>query len=195
MGCGVIELKYAMPMKWIRTLIIIATLMTAACTTENCPQNVLKQFYSQYLELCCPPNGEYPDFNKAQQLLQQYMTPQLYDKWMKSHDAESSSWIDYDMFVQGQDCWPGIRAESISRIGKSQWYEVVVVLPDYDNLDSIVKRSSVFFHLSQQDEAWHIDAVDDGFNHIGCDNTIKDMTLLNSPEYQKQRVLTNLIVE
>ena len=169
--------------------------MAAACTTENGPQQVLKQFYSQYLEVSCPPFGEYPDFDKEQQLLQQYMTPQLYDNWMKSHDSESDQWIDYDILVQGQDCWPGIRAESINRIGKSQWYEVVVVLPDYDKPDSIVKRSSVFFHLTLMDEAWHIDAVDDGFTRLGIGYTGEDMTLLDSPEYQEHKVLSNLIGE
>ena len=182
-------------MRRICTLIIISTLMAAACTTENGPQQVLKQFYSQYLEVSCPPSGEYPDFDKEQQLLQQYMTPQLYDSWMKSYDSESVSWIDYDIFIQGQDCWPGIRAEGISRIGKSQWYEVVVVQPAPDSPDNIVNRSSVFFHLTRMDEGWLIDAVDDGFSRLGVANTGEEFTLLDSPEYQENKVLTNLIGE
>lgn len=182
-------------MKHCAAFLILVLLLMTACTRQAEQVTLLKNFYDEYLTLTCPPIGEYPDFDKAQHLLQQYMTPQLYDNWMKSHDAESSSWIDYDMFVQGQDCWPGIRTESISRIGKSQWYEVVVALPDYDNLDSIVKRSSVFFHLTHQDEAWHIDAVDDGFARLGSAYTGEDFTLLNSPKYQEHQVLSNLIVE
>ena len=175
--------------------LFLSLLLATACTRQAEPVALLNHLYEEYLPLSCPPPGEYPDVNKYGQVLIRYMTPQLYDDWMKSQDSERDSWIDYDIFVQGQDCWPGIRAESINRIGKSQWYEVVVGLPDYDNPDSIVKRSSVFFHLTLMDEAWLIDAIDDGFTRLGIGYTGEDLTLLDSPEYQEHKVLTNLIGE
>ena len=165
---------------------IQSTLMAAACTTENGPQQVLKQFYSQYLEVSCPPFGEYPDLDKEQQLLQQYMTPQLYDSWMKSYDSESVSWIDYDIFIQGQDCWPGIRVERVNHIAKTQWYEVVVIQPASDNPDKVLSRKHVFYHLTMGDDGqWLIDCIDDGCNRLGNAPTEEDAELRNNTDYQE----------
>ena len=60
-----------MPMRRFGTLTIIVTMMVAACTAQDCPQCQLKKFYNQYLELNCPPQGEYPDTEAVRQLLKQ----------------------------------------------------------------------------------------------------------------------------
>ena len=167
-----------MPMKRIYTLTIIATLLTAACTAQDCPQCALKKFYNQYLELSCPPQGVYPNYEEMQRLLKQNLTPKLYSTLEASHDVEGD-WIDYDMFIQGQDCWPGIHIKDIVHIEGSQWYEIIVTQPDTDNPDR-----RVFFHLESVDGQWRIDCIDDRHNRLGNAPAPEDKALKSHPDYQ-----------
>ena len=137
-------------------------MMVATCTAQDCPQCQLKKFYNQYLELNCPPQGEYPDTEAVRQLLKQHLTPKLYDAWEASHDAESDHWIDYDMFIQGQDCWPGIRIKDMAHIEGTEWYEILITQDGADNADR-----RVFFHLEPVNGRWLIGCIDDGHNRLG----------------------------
>jgi len=179
--------KIVMFMRRICTIVIIATLLTTGCTAHDCPQAVLEKFYDEYLALSCPPQGEYPNYEEVQQLLKQNLTTELYSALEASHDAESDHWIDYDMFIQGQDCWPGIRAERIERIDGSRWYVVEVVLPDMNNPDSIQMRNCVFFHLEKDDGdgQWLIGCIDDGYNRLGNAPREEEFALRNNLFYKE----------
>ena len=171
--------KIVMIMRRICTFMIIATLLTLGCTAQDCPQCVLKKFYNQYLELSCPPHGEYPNHEEVQRLLKQHLTPKLYSAWEASHDAESDDWIDYDMFIQGQDCWPGIHIKDIVQIKGTQWYEIIVTQPDMESPDR-----RVFFHLEPIDKQWRIGCIDDGHNRLGNAPEDEDKALKSNPDYQ-----------
>lgn len=168
-------------MRRICTLVILFTIMMAACTAQDCPQCQLKKFYNQYLEMTCTPQGEYPNYEEVQQLLKEHLTPELYSAWEASHDAESDQWIDYDMFIQGQDCWPGIHIKDIIHIEETQWYEIWVV---QEGSESDKRR--VFFHLEKMEGGWRIGCIDDGYNRLGDAPAAEDEALKNNPDYQKK---------
>ena len=172
-------MKIVMLMRRICTLVILATMLTTACTAQDCPQCVLKKFYNQYLEMSCPPQGEYPHYEEMQQLLKQNLTPKLYSALEASNDAESDNWIDYDMFIQGQDCWAGIHIKDIVHIEGTQWYEIIVTQPGIEDPDR-----RVFFHLEPVDKQWLIGCIDDGFNRLGFAPEPEDKALKSHPDYQ-----------
>lgn len=159
--------------------VIMATMMVVGCRAQECPQCQLKKFYNQYLELCCPPQGEYANYEKMQKLLKQHLTPKLYSALETSHNAESDHWIDYDMFIQGQDCWAGIHINNIINIEGTQWYEIIVTQPGIENPDR-----RVFFHLEPADGQWRIGCIDDGHNRLGDAPDSEDKALKNNPDYQ-----------
>ncbi len=172
-------MKIGILMRRICTLLILATLLTTGCTAQNCPQCQLKKFYNQYLELSCPPQGEYTNYEEVQRLLKQNLTPELYSALEASHDAESDNWIGYDMFIQGQDCWPGIHIKDIVHIEGTQWYEIIVTQPDMESPDR-----RVFFHLEPIDKQWRIGCIDDGHNRLGNAPEDEDKVLKSNPDYQ-----------
>lgn len=173
-------------MRRIGTLVVLVALLMAGCTQQGKQQALLEGFYDDYLALSCPPQGEYPDWTKIQQLVQRHLTPELFSDWEMSHNAELEEWIDYDMFIQGQDCWPGIRVERINHIAKTQWYEVVVMQPASDNPDKVLSRKHVFYHLTMGDDGqWLIDCIDDGCNRLGNAPTEEDAELRNNTDYQE----------
>ena len=167
-------------MRRICTFLTLATMMMAACTAQECPQCQLKRFYNHYLELSCPPEGELPNYEEAQQWLIRHLTPKLYEAWEASHDAESDEWIDYDMLIQGQDCWPGFHIKEITQIEGTQWYEIVAV---QDGSESGAK--CVFLHLTREGEQWLVDCIDDGHNRLGEAPAPENEVLKNYPKYQK----------
>ena len=167
-------------MRRICTFVIIATMM-AACTAQDCPQCQLKKFYNQYLELSCPPQGEYTNYEEVQRLLKQSLTPELYSAWEASHEAESDHWIDYDMFIQGQDCWPGIHIKDMAHIEGTQWYEIWVTQEGSEG-----DNRRVFFHLTKGKEQWLIDCIDDGYNRLGEAPASEDEALKSNPDYQRK---------
>ena len=131
--------------------------------------------------MSCPPQGEYPNYEVVQQLLKKHLTPELYSAWEASHDAESDQWIYYDMFIQGQDCWPGIHIKDIIHIEETQWYEIWVV---QEGTESYKRR--VFFHLTKGKEQWLIDCIDDGYNRLGEAPASEDEALKSNPDYQRK---------
>ena len=165
---------------------VFAALLMTGCTQQGKQQALIEGFYDEYLALSCPPQGDYPEWDEVQRVVQRYLTPDLFLDWESSHNAELDEWIDYDMFIQGQDCWPGIHVEQISRIDKTQWYEVVVVLPESDNPEKVLSRGIVFYHLVLGDDGqWLIDCIDDGYNRIGNAPADEDAALRENIEYQK----------
>lgn len=178
-------------MRRIGTLLVFAALLMAGCAREEGHEALLKGFYEEYLTLCCPPHGEQTDWTEVQQLVQRYTTYDLFQAWELSHNAELDSWIDYDMFIQGQDCWPGIRAERIERIGESQWYVVTVVQHASDNPDSMQKSDDVFFHLTKgDDDEWLIECIDDVYNRLGTAPHDQEATLRSHLAYRNKIVIT-----
>ena len=179
-------LKETTLMRRISTLVVFIALLMAGCSQQGKQQALLEGFYDEYLALSCPPQGEYPDWTKIQHLVQRYLTPELFSDWEMSHNAELEEWIDYDMFIQGQDCWPGIRVERISHIAKTQWYDVVVMQPELDNPDKVLSRAHVFYHLTLSDDGqWLIDCIDDGYNRLGNAPTEDEAGLKNDADYQE----------
>ena len=177
-------------MRRISTLLVIVAMMMAGCTSREGHEALLENFYDEYLALTCPPAGERTDWIEVQKVVQRYLTPELFLEWELSHNADLDCWIDYDMFIQGQDCWPGIRAERIERIEGSQWYVVEVVLPEIDNPDSIQKRDCVFFHLMPVDDGeWAIDCIHDGCNRLGRAPADEESALKNNSDYQKNECI------
>ena len=144
--------------------------MAGAALFSGCgdlePQDTLLFFYDDYLSLTCPEHGT-PDYEKVQACLQKYLSPRAYDELQRRRDADRDDWLDYDIFIQGQDCWPGIHLESIVMTESSDWYDVTIALPDYNNRDSIAERKHVFFYMEKGDHGWQIGAVDDRHNRIG----------------------------
>lgn len=178
-------------MRRISTLLVIAAMMMAGCTRQEGHEALLEKFYDEYLALSCPPDGKYPNWVEMQKVVQRYSTPELFAEWELSHNSELDSWIDYDIFIQGQDCWPGIRVEHIERIGKSQWYVVTVVQPEADNPDSIQKDEDVFFHLEPGDDGqWLIGCIDDRYNRLGTAPRDEEVALTNNLAYRYKIVIT-----
>lgn len=144
--------------------------MAGAALFSGCgdlePQDTLLFFYDDYLSLTCSEHGT-PDYEKVQACLQRYLSPRAYDELQRRRDVDRDDWLDYDIFIQGQDCWPGIHLESIIMTESSDWYDVTIALPDYNNRDSIAERKHVFFYMEKGDHGWQIGAVDDHHNRIG----------------------------
>ena len=180
-----------MLMRRICTIMIIATLLMAGCDRKAKQQALLEGFYDEYLTLTCPPSGELTDWTEVHRVVQRYVTPELFAEWELSHNPEFEEWIDYDIFIQGQDCWPGIRAEYIERIEGSQWYVVEVVLPDMNNPDSIQMNNCVFFHLEKGDDVgqWLIGCIDDGYNRLGNAPREEEFALRNNLFYKDKFVI------
>ena len=177
-------------MRRIETLMVIIALLMAGCSQQGKQQTLLQGFYDEYLSLTCPPLGEQTDWTEVQRVVQRYLTPELFFDWELSHNAELDEWIDYDMFIQGQDCWPGIRVESIKRIEKTQWYEVLVAQSEMDNPEKIIKREIVFYHLVLGDDGqWLIDCIDDGFNRLGNAPADEDAILKKNKDYIESTIL------
>lgn len=130
------------------------------------PQDTLLSFYDDYLSLTCPEHGT-PDYEKVQACLRRYLSPRAYDELQRRGDADRDDWLDYDIFIQGQDCWPGIHLERIVVTENSEWFDVIIALPDYNNRDSIAERKHVFFFMEKGNHGWQIGAVDDRHNRIG----------------------------
>ena len=85
--------------------------MAGAALFSGCgdlePQDTLLFFYDDYLSLTCPEHGT-PDYEKDHPCLQKCLSPRAYDDLQRRRDADRDDWLDYDIFIQGQDCWPGI---------------------------------------------------------------------------------------
>ena len=177
-------------MRRMGIILVFATLLIAGCDRQGKQQALLKGFYDEYLALSCPPSGEYPNWVEVQRVVQRYLTPELFFDWELSHNAELDEWIDYDMFIQGQDCWPGIHVESIKHIDKTQWYEVLVAQSEMDNPEKIIKREIVFYHLVPGDDGqWSIDCIDDGFNRLGNAPADEDAILKKNKDYIESTIL------
>ena len=177
-------------MRRISMLLVIAAMMMAGCTHQEGHEALLENFYGEYLALTCPPTGERTDWEEVHRLVQRYSTPELFTEWELSRNPDFNEWIDYDIFIQGQDCWPGIRAERIERIEGSQWYVVEVVLPEMDNPDSIQMRDCVFFHLKPVDDGeWAIDCIHDGCNRLGRAPGDEESALMNNSDYQENECI------
>ena len=131
-------------MRTIKTIFMLLA-MAGAALFSGCgdlePQDTLLFFYDDYLSLTCPEHGT-PDYEKVQACLQKYLSPRAYVELQRRRDADRDDWLDYDIFIQGQDCWPGI------------------------HLESVVSKH-VFFYMEKGDHGWQIGAVDDRHNRIG----------------------------
>ena len=177
-------------MKRMCIILVFAALLITGCDRQGKQQALLKGFYDEYLALTCPPTGKRTDWEEVHRLVQRYSTPELFAEWELSHNPDFDEWIDYDIFTQGQDCWPGIRAERIERIEGSQWYVVEVVLPEMDNPDSIQMRGCVFFHLKPvDDEGWAIDCIHDGCNRLGRAPGDEESALKSNSDYQENECI------
>lgn len=143
---------------------VLCTVMLWGCVQKT-PTDMLAAFFSDYLALSCGDGVS--DYGRVQECLKNYLSPRVADELEQRRDAEREDWLDYDIFIQGQDCWPGIRAEKITQVEGTDWYDVVVAVPDYDNHDSIADRKHVFFYLEKGDHGWQIGAVDDCHNRLG----------------------------
>ena len=156
-------------MKTFKTIFMLLA-MAGAALFSGCgdlePQDTLLFFYDDYLSLTCPEHGT-PDYEKVQACLQRYLSPRSYDELQRRRNADRDDWLDYDIFIQGQDCWPGIHLESVVMMENSNWYDVTIAWPDYNNRDSIAERKHVFFYMEKGDHGWQIGAVDDRHNRIG----------------------------
>ena len=147
-------------------LLAVATVALLSGCNKQAPEAFLFDFYDNYLTLSC---SEYdtPDYEQVQNCLHQYLSQRLYDELEQRRDFERDDWLDYDIFIQGQDCWPGIHLESVVMMENSNWYDVTIAWPDYNNRDSIAERKHVFFYMEKGDHGWQIGAVDDRHNRIG----------------------------
>lgn len=143
---------------------VLCTVMLWGCVQKT-PTDMLAAFYSDYLALSCGDGVS--DYGRVQECLKNYLSPRVADELEQRRDAEREDWLDYDIFIQGQDCWLGIRAEKITQVEGTDWYDVVVAQPDNINHDSIVNREHVFFYVEKGDDGWRIGAVDDRHNRIG----------------------------
>ena len=156
-------------MRAIKTIFMLLA-MAGAALFSGCgdlePQDTLLFFYDDYLSLTCPEHGT-PDYEKVQACLQRYLSPRAYVELQRRRDADRDDWLDYDIFIQGQDCWPGIHLESVVMMENSNWYDVTIAWSDYNNRDSIAERKHVFFYMEKGDHGWQIGAVDDRHNRIG----------------------------
>lgn len=127
-------------------LLAAATLTSLTGCHKQAPEVFLFGFYDNYLTLSCPEH-DYPDYYQIQDCQRQYLTQHAYNELERRHDVERNDWLDYDIFIQGQDCWPGICAERVVRVEHTRWYDVTVALPDYNNRDSVADRKHVFSTL------------------------------------------------
>ena len=100
-----------------------------------------------------------PDYEKDHPCLQRYLSPRAYDDLQRRRDAVRDDWLDYDFFIQGQDCWPGIHLEGVVMMEYPDWYDVTIAWPDYNNRDSIAERRHVFFYMEKGDHGWQIDML------------------------------------
>ncbi|MBR3725885.1 MAG: DUF3828 domain-containing protein [Bacteroidales bacterium] len=157
-------------------LLAVATVALLSGCNKQAPEAFLFDFYDNYLTLSC---SEYdtPDYEQVQNCLHQYLSQRLYDELEQRRDFERDDWLDYDIFIQGQDCWPGICAERITRVEETDWYDVTIALPDFSSRDSVVVREHVFFYLQQGDHGWQIAAVDDLHNRVGSAPTKDEAAL------------------
>ena len=175
-------------MKTVRTTIFTIVAMAVVALMQGCskpdPEAFLASFYEEYLPLTCSAY-DVPDYEQVQACLHKYLSRRAYDELELRRDADRDDWLDYDIFIQGQDCWPGIRVEKVSRVEESDWYDVVVVLPDFINSDSIIDRNHVFFYIEEGEQGWQVGAVDDGHNRLGSAPR-KDEAALKRRQWQNQ---------
>lgn len=126
----------------------------------------LTGFYKKYLAYSC--GSETWDYDAANALQKKCYSDSLMAAYLRSGEPETDRFVDYDMLIQGQDCWPTICVESVEPVGETYWMRVTLLVPaSSDNGMEEDWRRCVYCYIDQIQGMYRIACIRDQYNQLG----------------------------
>ena len=131
---------------------------------ENVREGFIKGFYAKYLSLTC--NSKAFAWESADSLIRANYSDSLLAAYDASREPETDDFLDYDILIQGQDCMPGVKVESVNAVGSTFWMKATMLSPSFEEGGSPT-RQCVYFYVDRFEGKLKIAAIRDQYTQLG----------------------------